>query len=288
MTEAYKNTTVVIASSERDSVFDCIDSVDGKANIVVSLTPSPSIESRLFKLGIPHVIVPRGNLSVTFNAGIELAGTNKVIVMTDDATFNPGAIDRLSEGLENYDACKARIIFEHDDAKPTTKLVANARDFINSSPTRTYTPGLGIRKDIKSRMGGYFFDQRVRWAEDAEFSHRFHRNGLRFGYVKDATVNHPPVSLTHDLRGAFLIGVSKRRAVDMGIRQGDEDLLPTLKRMVNGVTFERKRRLLHEKGIPTTLYVFVWDAVYNIGYNLRKSKLSGPLEEGVWKHFGRK
>lgn len=285
MTETYKNITVVISSSERNSLFECIDSVGSKAKIVVSLTPSSTIESRLSKLNIPHVIVPRGNIALTYNAGIELARTNKIIVMNDDTTFNPGTIERLSENLEQYDACKPRIIFSHDDSKPLTKLTANARDFVNSSPTRVFMPGLGLRKDIRERMGGHFFDEKVRSGEDAEFSYRFHRNDLKFKYVEDATINHSAISLAHDLREAFLIGVNKRRSVEMGIRKGDEELIPTLKRVFSGVTFEKKKKLLQKKGISTMLYASVWDAVYNIGYNLKKTGLSGILEEGVWKKF---
>ncbi len=287
MTEQSKDITVVIASSEDESVFNCIDSVNGDANIVVSLTPYTPIESRLNKLKIPFVVVPRGNLGVTFNSGIELARTNKVIVMTDDATFRPGAIEKLSEGLEQYDACKAKLQFESDPANPLTRLVANARDFINSSPTRVFTPGLAIKKDIRERMEGHFFNNQVKWAEDAEFSYRFHKNDLNFGYIEDAVVTHPPVSLKHDLRGAFLIGLSKRRSVDLGLREGNEDIIPTMKRIVSGETFARRRKVLEAKGLDTLLYMTVWDFFYNSGYNLRRLGLSGPIEERVWKNFGR-
>lgn len=287
MVEAHKETTVVIANSESQSVFNCIDSVDGKANVVVSLTPSDAIESKLNRLSIPYVVVPRGNLGLTFNAGIDLAKTDKVIIMTDDATFNDGAVDMLSEGLEHFDACKAKIVFAHDETKPLTRWVADVRDFINSSPTRVFTPGLAINKHIKDSMGGRYFDERVRWAEDAEFSYRFHQNNLAFGYFPEATINHPPVLPLHDLRGAFLMGVSKRRSVDLGLRQGDEDLLPTLQRLISGKSFERKIGVLQEKGPGALVYMMVWDIAYNTGYNLRKMHASGPLEENVWVHFGR-
>lgn len=287
MAEKGKDITVVIASSEDEAVFNCIDSVRDEARIAVSLTPYTPIETRLSNMSIPFVVVPRGNLGVTFNAGIELATTNKVIVMTDDAMFKPGAIEKLAEGLEQYDACKARLSFQYDDAHPLSAVVASARDFINSSPTRVFTPGLALRKDIRDQMGGHFFNEQVRWAEDSEFSYRFHNNGLSFGYIKDAVVTHPAVSLRHDLRGAFLIGLSKRRAVDLGLRKGDEDLIPTLKRMFSGETFGRKSRLFREKGASTLLYMLVWDSAYNIGYNLRRLGLSGPIEDRIWQDFGR-
>lgn len=287
MNERYRDTTVVIASSEDESVFNCIDSVGNDAKIVVSLTPSDSIQSRLVKSKIPHVVVPRGNLGVTFNAGINHAETKKVIVMTDDATFDPDAIGKLSEALEGSDTCKARILFHYDDTKSLTRVVANARDFINSSPTRAFTPGLGLNKDIKDRMGGHYFNEEVRWAEDAEFSYRLHKNGLSIAYVKDATINHPAVSVKHDLRGAFLIGLSKRRSVELGLREGNEDLTPTLKRLISGESIQKKRRVVDEKDLATAAYMTVWDFFYNLGYNLRKIRLSGKIEEKIWGSFGK-
>lgn len=287
MVERCKDITVVIASSEDESVFRCIDSVNDQANVVVSLTPYPPIETQLAIMRISFVVVPRGNLGLTYNRGIELAQTNKVIIMTDDATFTPGAIDKLTEGLDVYDACKARLFFQYDDCHPLSKVVASARDFINSSSTGVFTPGLAIRKDIKDQMGGYFFNEQIRWAEDAEFSYRFHKNGLRFGYIEDAVVIHPEVSVKHDLKGAFLIGLSKRRSVDLGLREGDEDIMPTLKRVLSGETLRRRKKIYQEKGIDTLLYMVVWDAFYNLGYNLRRLGLSDPIEVRLWSGFGR-
>lgn len=286
MTEKRKDITVVIASSEDESVFNCIGSINNEAEVVVSLTPYKPIEIRLSKLGIPFTKVPRGNLGVTFNAGIELAKTNKVIVMTDDATFEPGAINKLREGLDRYDACKARLLF-HFSTAPLSRQIAAARDYINSFPNRAYTPGLALRKDIKSQIGGHFFNEQVRWAEDSEFSYRFHNNGLSFGYIRDAIVNHPPVSVSHDLKGAFLIGLSKRRAVDLSLREGDEDLTPTLKRAFSGETLRHRLDLLGQKGLSTLLYMSAWDITYNIAYNLRRIGLSDPIEAMLWTGFGR-
>ncbi|MBI2018773.1 hypothetical protein HYS96_03670 [Candidatus Daviesbacteria bacterium] len=287
MGERGRDITVVIANSEDESVFNCIDSANGGAKIVVSLTPYAPIEARLSRLNIPFVVVPRGNLSITYNSGIELATTNKVIIMDSDTVFTPRAIEQLGHGLEQYDACKARLSFQYDDTQTLSGIVANARDFINSSPTRAYTPGLALRKDIRNQMGGYFFNEQIRWAVDSEFSYRFHKNGLQFGYIPDAVVNHPAVSIRHDLTEAFLMGLSKRRAVDLGVREGNEDVLPTLKRILSGETFAKRGKLFKEKGVSTLLYMLTWDLLYNFGYNLRKLGLSGSTEERIWRGFGR-
>lgn len=286
MTEKRSDITVVIANSENESVFNSINAIKGEASVVVSLTPCKSIETELSKMDIPFTKVPRGNLGLTYNAGIELAATNKVIIMDDHSVFEQGAIGKLAEGLEQYDVCKARLSFGHDGTL-FNREIADARDFINSMPQLAYTPGLALRKDIREQIGGHFFDEQVKWAEDAEFSYRLHKNGLKFGYIKDAVVTHPAVSLKHDLKGAFLIGLSKRRSVDLGLREGDENLIPTLKRILSGETFSARHRVLKEKGARTVLYMVVWDLFYNLGYNLRRLGLSGPIEKKLWQGFGK-
>ena len=93
--------------------------------------------------------------------------------------------------------------------------------------------------------------------------------------------------MKHDLRGAFLIGLSKRRSVDLGLRQGDEDIIPTLKRILSGETLARRNRLFREKGVSTLLYMMIWDSFYNFGYYLRRLGLSSSIEERLWQNFGR-
>jgi hypothetical protein len=287
MSEFIKDTTVLITCSENPSIFKCIDSARTQAPVVVSMTPSPPIEAKLSQMGIPYVLVPRGNLGLTFNRGIELVQTPKVLITTNDTVLEDGVVAKISDGLDKYDACKARLSFEYKPSQPGTKVVAGLRDSINSSPRRAYTPGLGINKDIKERMGGHFFDEGVRWAEDAEFSHRLQRNGLTFGYIQDAVIHHGPVDVKHDLKGALMIGLSKRRAVDLGLGRGDEDILPTLQRLLTGEAVKRKIDLAQAKGLEVMAYRIVWDAVYNAGYNLRKYGLSDLFEEKLWNGFGR-
>lgn len=287
MGETIKDTTVLITCSENLSVFNCIDSVGEQAPVVVSLTPSKPIERRLSAMGISYVVVPRGNLGVTFNRGIELAQTDKVLITTNDTILGDGAVAKISKGLDIYDACKARLVFDSDPTEPLTRVVAEVRDFVNSSPRRAFTPGLAINKGIKEQMGGHFFNEDVRWAEDSEFSHRLHKKGLAFGYIEDAVIHHGPVSIKHDLKGALMIGLCKRRAVDLGLRGGDEDMIPTLKRIITGETLGRKIQLAKSKGLEAVVYRVIWDAVYNTGYNLRKYGLSDLFEEQLWNGFGR-
>lgn len=287
MSEFIKDTTVLITCSESPTIFNCIDSAKNQAPVAVSMTASAPIEARLLEMGIPFVLVPRGNLGLTFNRGIELVQTPKVLITTNDTVLEEGVVAKISEGLDKFDACKARLVFDYDPNESLTRVVADVRDFINASPRRAFTPGLALNKDIREQMGGRFFDENVRWAEDSEFSYRLYRSGLAFGYIEDAVIHHGPVSMEHDLKGALMIGLCKRRAVDLGLREGDEDLLPTLRRIVTGETLSRKIQLAQSKGLEAVVYKIVWDAVYNAGYNLRKYGLSDLFEEQLWSGFGR-
>ena len=287
MRDIKKDVTAVITSSEDMSVFRCIESVKDQAQVVVSMTPYQPIEDKLSRMGIPFVVVPRGNLGLTYNQGIKLAATEKVLITTDDTVVDDGAVEKLSAGLDEFDACKARLIFDYDPSNLLQKAVADVRDLTNSSPTRAFTPGLAFNKRIAEQMGGHFFNEDVKWAEDSEFSFRLHKNNLRFGYIDDAVIHHAEVDPIHDLKGAFLIGLSKRRAVDLGLRQGDEDLMPTLQRVLSGETFRRKYQVMDQKGLIALMYKFLWDGSYNAGYNLRKAGLSDLIEDKLWNGFGR-
>ena len=80
---------------------------------------------------------------------------------------------------------------------------------------------------------------------------------------------------------------SKRRAVDLGLAQADEDFSPTLQRVLGGETIKRKFKVAQVKGIEVAVYKLIWDAAYNAGYNLRRFGLSNSIEQNIWGRFGR-
>lgn len=276
--------SVVVSSGDDFRIFDCIKSIDYPAEVVAVITPNKEMERSFGEMKIKYTISPKGNEGLKNNRGIKACSYDKIILVDSDCLFAKGTIKKLSQGLDRYDICKGRIIYKHDKSF-VSKLIANARDYINSNKSLAYTPGLALnRETVLSRMG--LFREDLLWAADSEFSYRMHKSGLSFGYIKEATLYHPPISLKHDIRGAFLIGVGKRRAVDVGAREGDENITPTLRRLFSGESTRSRIDILNRKGLATLIYMFIWDVFYNLGYTLRRLRWSQKIEDSIWQTFG--
>jgi GT2 family glycosyltransferase len=59
------------------------------------------------------------------------------------------------------------------------------------------TPGLGLRLDFLSKIGGFYLDERVFWSCDSEFSNRVQRAGLEVAYSESAIVSHATISFAY-------------------------------------------------------------------------------------------
>ena len=104
--------SIVISCSDDFHIEKTLDSIDEDVEVVCSITPNPEIEKILNNRCIPYVITPKGNHSVTTNAGIALAKNDKLLLMDSDCVFVPGAIREISEALDKYLVVNAKIIFE--------------------------------------------------------------------------------------------------------------------------------------------------------------------------------
>lgn len=278
------DTSIVVSSSNDFRIFDCIKSIDYPCQVIAVITPNERMERKLESLKIKYIHSPKGNEGLKNNRGIKACSYNKIILVDSDCVFGKGTISRLIKALDDYDVCKGRVIYK-DGNSHISRLIASARDYINSNRNLAYTPGLALNKaKVIKKMG--LFREDVFWAADSEFSHRMHKKGLKFGYIRNAKLYHPTIPLKHDLKGAFLIGVGKRRAVDAGSRVGDEDILPTLKRLVAGLSIQNKIDILNKKGFGTLIYMFVWDIFYYAGYYLRRLRCSERIENSIWQTFG--
>lgn len=278
------DTSIVVSSSNDFRIFNCIKSIDYPCEVLAAITPNEAMEQKLENSKIKYIHSPKGNEGLKNNRGIKACSNNKVILVDSDCVFAKGAISKLIKALDEYDVCKGRVIYKQRN-NYMSKLIAGARDYINSNKTLAYTPGLALnRAKVINNMG--LFREDVYWAADSEFSYRMHKKGLKFGCIGSAKLYHPAIPLKHDLKGAFLIGVGKRRAVDAGARTGDEDILPTLKRLITGLSTQNKFDILKKKGLGTLIYMFVWDIFYYAGYYLRRLRCSERIENSIWQTFG--
>lgn len=133
-----------------------------------------------------------------------------------------------------------------------------------------YTPGLAFKMSIKNKIGGYYFDNKVAWADDSEFSNRVEANGLKTHVEKRANLFHPPVDMSHDLAGAFLFGAKKPET---------KNFSEIISRRL--ITYGEIRRTF---GILTLIYGLVWYSLFDFG-KLTKymGKIGEKLQDYFWK-----
>lgn len=272
--------TVLIRCSDDYRVLDCINSIkltSPYSPIVVSMTPNKKLQNAVIKTGANCCVVPRYNAAITNNRGLELVETEKVIITDADTIFEKGTISLLDKALENYDAVKPRLIFRTETNSPYLSPIANLRTFFNDNDQKMYIPGLAFSLNIKDKIGGYYFDEKIPWGEDSDFSNRVKKNGLKTRVVGEAVLYHPSVDLSHDLADAFLIGLKKH----------DKDLV-SQKIVSKRIKFFRK--LVTKKyGLPTLLYGFMWYLFFDIGKLLRLiNPVRSKLERLSWVVLSRR
>ena len=87
----------------------------------------------------------------------------------------------FASGLETSKVARARIRFEVTGAGLGSRVAAEARDYVNSLPV-VFTPGIAVRRDLVSDVGGILFNDPVPYAVDAVFDVK-NQAGARFRRV---------------------------------------------------------------------------------------------------------
>lgn len=260
------NLSVVVRCGDDKRVLDCVSSIDENVDVVVALSSNEVLQAELEDAGFRYCLTPRGNLSMTSNIGLEHARYDRAIITDSDTWFEPGCISSICEGLKDHPVVRAPIRFQHGDSLPS-QMVAQARDFVNTLPL-SFTPGLGIDKGIRERIGGFIFNDAVPFAVDADLDFRLRRAGIRPRFV-DRCIYHSRESLSHDLRAAYRIGsgcctsyLYHRCDSGNGIKC----------RSLKAVPLSRLPDVVRRKGLAVATYQLVWDTVYWTGFIRRYAR----------------
>lgn len=254
---------MVIRCNDDSRVFDCIRSIDEDVDIVIALSSDSELRLKLAKKEIRFCETPRGNLSLVSNMGIACAKFEKVILTDSDTIFEPGCIRELFKCLDEQPVVKVHITFQYYKKRITSQTVAAARDYVNSLPL-IYTPGIGIRKDIINKIGGFLFNWPVKFAVDADLDYRIKKAKLPVKFIRNVGIQHSPETLTHDLKAAYRIGEGcatsylslKTYENYKSIRWND----------LKGVKLNKLPNVLASKGLVVAIYQILWDSLYWLGY----------------------
>lgn len=278
--------SVVIRCSDDDRVFMTIKSIDFPCEIIVALTQNEKLKKKLATL--THIRIadaPKKNLSMTANRGITAATNDNVFILDCDTVLMPGCLDKVAQALSQHSLVKTRIIFKSDTSLLST-VVANMRDYFNSDPTKAYLPGLGFKKSIIQQKLGSFFNKKIRSAEDSDFSSRLMAAGIPLICLAEALIVHEPISVRHDMAGAFLIGMGKYQGVEEGTRSY-KPITEIILGFLTGRNLGARYDVYKKKGIKIFIYLFFWKLFYHFGYYSTHFKCQKQAEAFMWRMLGR-
>jgi len=196
--------------------------------------------------------LPEKGLARSLNAGIDNSINQYVLMMDSDCVFESGALKEFFGNLDSAEVAKGRVVYLQKGI--ISSVISKVRDYINYDELKPYNPFVCINKSIKDKIGGYYYDNNIFWTEDADLNLRIKKAEIIPKYIFSSIVYHAPLTIKHDLAGAFKAGVGKRKRVEQKIAFG-----------VNS-HFKKIFDMMGKKGILSGVYYFLWNCVYVYGY----------------------
>lgn len=245
--------SIIIPCADDVRIKNCIDSIDEDVEIIVVLNgPTIEVTKILEGYNVRKIEIKERNLSKSLNMGIEESTNQHVILIDSDCRFEKGAIRALFKNMMDNFIVKGKIVFLNNDF--FSRVIAGVREYSYYNPPKPYNPFLGIRKDVKNLIGGYYFDETIHWTEDADLNTRLKKAKIKVAYVFSARAFHAPVTLRQDLRSAFRYGIGKRIRVEKR------------KSIGAGTHFLKVFDVTLKKGVGAGLYYLIWNCSYFFGY----------------------
>lgn len=265
--------TVVVPCRDDARVVECVRSVDADAEILIVLNGSPPQFADMLRREVGGrarlEILPLPNRSRAVEQGIGAASCDRVLLMDSDCIFQPGSIAAVERAFDggacDEEVYKGRIVFDPGPAR-SSAVVARSRSQRMGQVASAYKPPLALSRRLRDRLGGYCFDARLPWKEDADLDYRVRRAGIRIVPVEGCVIHHAPLTLGADLSSSFHYGVGAAIARHLAVP------LPQPRRSV----VESLRR----DGAEAALYMVVSNLVRTTGYSYARARLR--LSRGRW------
>lgn len=257
--------SIVIADSNDLRLEKCVESIDEDVNVVVSMNaPTEELKGLVNKLGVDSCYLPQRGLAQALNLGVAHAKYDRVLIIDSDCTFEKGCIKRLYSALD--DSLMSRGVQIFDYSGYISKVIANARNFhANPLPhlegfIRAYKP-LAFRKEIKSLLGGHYYDADLKLSEDYEMDIRRQKAGISIKYVPEAVIHHCPLTIFQDVRSAFRYGADRHTSVLKGRTKQKKTFFKSMVKLW--------KKALPQIGPASTAYMVLWTMAYDLGYHLQ-------------------
>ena len=271
--------SIALKCANDTTITRCLDSIDDDVSVHVVITPNDAIEGILREREVPYSITEYGNIAKSTELSVWACEDDNVIVMDSDTWFLPGSIRKLREALLVDPLAKARLEFQ--TSGHISEVIASHRHPFNNRPNYATNPGLAMRRtEVRDACRGYIFNPKIRWTEDADLQYRLGQTDLTVAYVPEAVVQHEPITLSHELRAAFLYGVGKRLSIEnTPDRVPYEELPDVLKRAVLSMNPANIVRKIREQGVEISALNLAWNAYYLSGYHAQKHTKKWTLPE---------
>jgi len=204
--------SVIVCCSNDFDVLHALESAREAYEIIVAMTPNALLEDYLARRGVRFVLAPAGNHAILTNAGLDQVTQSTVIIIDSDTVLVPGTLAAVRTALEDAEIVNVPIEFD-PGSNVVTRAVAKVRTFDNSYDGQAYKPGIAWRMSVKQRLGGYWYDSRVRWPCDAEMLWRIREYGITIRHLPEPGLVHRPNPLAHAVRAYFHYGVGDGRRI---------------------------------------------------------------------------
>lgn len=267
--------SVVLPICRDDGVAACLASIGEDVEVVVVLNGgAPGVNRRL--LADKHCVVieePRLGLARACQIGVEAASHDAVLLMNSDCQFESGSIASLKEALTSGTEVVAGVM-HCGGTGWQARLVDALWQAQRTDEVHAFQPNLLIDRRVAARIGGYLFDERLTWTEDADLHRRLTAAGVPTQYCSGSVVVHSSLSLCDYLRSAWKYGYGRAQAERWHLPgAGPLRLSPA----VFATAWTRHRR---RGGVPLALYGLTWSLVWFAGRRwwLARMRLAGrPL-----------
>lgn len=253
------NISVVICVANDLRIKNMLYSIDEYCEVVVVLNGCTDevrnivnsySSSKKFKLKV--VEIPERNLSKSRNIGMKEASYDNVVFYDSDCIMTKYALSKYSKFFKKYKLIDGYVEFKSDTFQ--SKIVSVLRCM--GIPGYALCPSIGIRKDIINDIG-YYFDEDIKWIEDAELNNRSIKKKIQVGCIKELTCIHDNLTFKQDLKSAYRYGTGAKLAAKKGIHKKRPCanwglIIPCFK-----------------KKILAGFYCIIWNIVYCFGYIFR-------------------
>jgi GT2 family glycosyltransferase len=200
--------TVVIPTLGRDMLEGCLQSIlDGNARparvIVVDQGANPAVASwieRVESQGIAceHLRSAQRGAAAARNRGIERVTTRFIAATDDDCRVAPDWLTRMDARLrdhpDSFVTGRVEPLGAASDGSVAPSLIetrepdVHTRRLLKRDPL--FSNNMGFARAVVDRIGPMDERDCVRFAEDAEWSYRALRSGVRIVYAPDVVVSH--------------------------------------------------------------------------------------------------